>query len=87
MSNIKKKYSNNRHIISENNVVEQLWKIYPHSNDTNCDEYRSYYPDGQLYTVSFYRNGKKNGEYKRYNMNGEVLSIQTYIDGQLQKKN
>ena len=57
------------------------WRMYPHSNDTNSGEYRSYYQNGQLYSTSFYVNGKLHGEYTQYYMNGEVWLRRLYDNG------
>jgi antitoxin component YwqK of YwqJK toxin-antitoxin module len=43
----------------------------------------TYYPDGSIYEVSIFQNGKRDGDYSKYNVQGELVVKARYLQGDL----
>jgi len=48
-------------------------------------EFKSWWPNGQLFVHCYYRNGKFDGEYKSWDENGEMLEHYYYKNGVIVK--
>ena len=44
-------------------------------------EYKTWYSNGQIMRVSFWKNNKLNGEFKSWSINGKVKDYALYKDG------
>ncbi len=54
---------------------------YKLNNSYPSGLYKTYHPNGQVYTESVWINKKLNGIWKRYDSNGTLLESGQYIDG------
>ncbi len=49
----------------------------------NSEVRKTYYPDGQLKTISSYESGKMNGIERRYNEKGVLIEAVNYCDNKI----
>tara|TARA_B110000046_G_scaffold32429_1_gene34747 strand:- start:10317 stop:11291 length:975 start_codon:yes stop_codon:yes gene_type:complete len=48
-----------------------------------CGKEYTYFPSGQVYELSVYQKGKRDGDYSRYNSLGELVVKTRYLEGKL----
>lgn len=62
-------------------VVQSTGYLLSENPDVLDGEFKSYYPSGQPYRVSNYKNGKLSGKITTYYDTGSVWIVENYIDG------